>query len=302
MSRVTTSLGPLHVREAGSGPPALLWPSLFVDSESWTRVEAGLGEHRRLVLIDGPGHGRSGDPGHGYTQLDCASAAIEVLDTLGITEPVDWLGNAWGGHVGIYAATEHHERLRSLVAIGTPVARYTPAERRRTQFLLAVFRLVGPVGFLTEGVAKVLLSPATRADDPEAVAYVQGRLVAADRRMLRNAVESISLGREDLTSRLPRIPVPTLFITGADDQGFTPDQARQAIGLVPGGRVAIVPDAAYLPPLERPADVLRLVLDFWADIRAGGRMTATSDPVGVAEPQGLGTTAAARSLAGAPGG
>ena len=165
MSRITTSLGPLHVREAGSGQPALLWPSLFVDSDSWKRVEPGLGEHRHLVLVDGPGHGMSGDPGHRYTQLDCARAAIEVLDALGITEPVDWLGNAWGGHVGIHAATEHRERLRSLVTIGTPVAPYTPAERRRTRLLLAIFRLLGPIGFLQEGVAKVLLSPSTRTAD-----------------------------------------------------------------------------------------------------------------------------------------
>jgi len=277
MSRIATSLGPLQVREVGSGQPALLWPSLFVDSDSWKRVEPGLAEHRHLVLIDGPGHGMSGDPGHRYTQLDCAAAAIEVLDALGITEPVDWLGNAWGGHVGIHAATEHRERVRSLVTIGTPVAPYTPAERRRTRFLLAIFRLLGPIGFLQDGVATVLLSPSTRAADPEAVAYVKGRLAAADRRMLANAVESISLGRVDITNRLPRIAVPTMFITGSDDPGFTPDQARAAIALVPNGRVAIVPDAAYLPPLERPAEVLRLVLGFWADMGADGQPMSPAD-------------------------
>jgi pimeloyl-ACP methyl ester carboxylesterase len=268
MARIPTCVGSLSVREVGSGPPAVLWPSLFVDSDSWTRVEPGLREQRRLVMIDGPGHGSSGDPGHRYTQLDCAAAAIEVLDALGITEPVDWLGNAWGGHVGIHVATEHGGRLRSLATIGTPVEPYTAAERRRTRVLLAVFRLLGPIGFLQEGVAKVLLAPATRATDREAVDYVKGRLAAADRRMLANAIESISLGREDITSRLPRIPVPTLFITGSDDPGFTPDQARAAIRLVPEGRVEIVPDSAYLPPLERPEDVLALVLDFWAGVPA----------------------------------
>jgi pimeloyl-ACP methyl ester carboxylesterase len=266
MSRIPTRVGPLSVREVGSGPAAVLWPSLFVDSDSWQRVEAGLAEHRHLVLIDGPGHGASGDPGHRYTLSDCASAAVEILDALGVGEPVDWLGNAWGGHVGIHAATEHPQRLRSLVAIGTPVASYTPSERRRTSFLVAMYRLLGPVGFLQEGVAKVLLSPPTRAQDAAAVAYVKTQLATADRRMLRNAIESISLGRGDVTSRLPRIPVPTLFITGSDDAGFTPDQARAAIGLVPGGQVAIVPDAAYLPPLERPADVLGLILGFWAGL------------------------------------
>lgn len=265
MARIHTRVGPLSVREVGSGAPAVLWPSLFVDSDSWRRVEGGLAEHRHLVLIDGPGHGASGDPGHRYTLSDCASAATEILDGLGIREPVDWVGNAWGGHVGITVAHEHPRRLRSLTTIGTPVAAYSPPERRRTRFLLGVYRLLGPVGFLQDGVAEVLLSPATRARDPEAVAYVKGRIAAADRRMLRNAVESISLGRDDLTPLLPAIGIPTLMVTGSDDTGFTPEQARAAAALVPEGRVAIVPDAAYLAPLEQPAEVIRLLLGFWAE-------------------------------------
>jgi hypothetical protein len=36
---VPTALGRLNVRIVGSGPPALLWHSMFVDSTSWQRVE-----------------------------------------------------------------------------------------------------------------------------------------------------------------------------------------------------------------------------------------------------------------------
>ncbi len=296
MSRIATSVGPLQVREAGSGAPALLWPSLFVDSRSWHRVESDLGAERHLVLIDGPGHGASGDPGHHYTLADCATAALEVLDALRIGEPVDWVGNAWGGHVGILAAVDHPTRVRSLVTIGTPIAPYAPAERRRTRFLLLAYRLLGATGFLQEGVAKVLLSPTTLASDPDAVTYVKGRIAAADRRMLRTAVESISLGRDDLGPRLGEIRQPTMFVTGTDDSGFTPDQARAAIGLVPDGRVAIVPDAAYLAPLEQPAEVVRIIRAFWdrlpvtktreprSAVASGTEAGASRSPLAVAPP------------------
>lgn len=264
---VATRVGPLHVRQVGAGPPAVLWHSLFVDSASWHRVEPFLGAERRLILIDGPGHGASGDPGRPYTMRDCAEAALEVLDALGVTEPVDWAGNAWGGSVGITLAAARPGRLRSLIAIGTPVAAYTPAEARRTQLLLGLYRLIGAAGPIRSAVADVLLAPATRARDPEAVAYVRAQLGAADRRRLRNAVESISLGREDLTGLLPAIRVPTLFVTGADHGGFTPGQARVAIDLVPGGRLATMPDAAYLAPLEQPEGTARIIREFWAATR-----------------------------------
>ena len=264
---IATRVGPLHVRQVGSGPPAVLWHSLFVDSASWRAVEPSLSADRRLILIDGPGHGASGDSGKPYTMLDCAAAALDVLNALGVTEPVDWVGNAWGGHVGITLAAAHPERLRSLIAIGTPVAAYTPAGARETRLLLAVYRLLGPVGFIRNAIAEALLSPATHARNPQAVDYVRAQIGGADRRRLRNAVESISLGREDLAGLLPALRAPTLFVTGADHTGFTPAQAQESINLVPGGQLATVPDAAYLAPLEQPDETVRVVQGFWAATR-----------------------------------
>ena len=99
-TRIPTRVGSLAVRVLGDGPPAVLWHSLFVDERSWQRVEDALARDRCLVIITGPGHGESSDPGHRYSLDDCAAAAGEVLAALGIDEPVDWVGNAWGGHVG----------------------------------------------------------------------------------------------------------------------------------------------------------------------------------------------------------
>lgn len=264
--RIATGVGPLNVRQIGDGPVALLWHSLFIDSSSWQRVEPHLARHRRLVLIDGPGHGPSGDPGHRYNMGDCAAAAFEVLDGLAVTGKVDWLGNAWGGHVGIVAATNQPGRLRSLIALGTPVRAYRPAERRQVRLLSLAYRILGPAKFLTDGVAEVQLSAATRAHDPEAVALTTDFLRTADRRRLYNAIQSISLGREDLNSRLPRIDIPTLFVTGSDHAGFTPDEARAAIAQVRGGRVEVIADAAYLIPLEQPGRTSDLILDFWRGV------------------------------------
>lgn len=263
---VETVVGPLAVQVTGDGPPALLWHSLFIDSGSWSRVTPALASHRRLILIDGPGHGRSRDPGHRYTMRDCAHAALEVLDAVGADGRVDWLGNAWGGHVGIVAAIEHADRVRSLVALGTPIRSYRPAERRRVQALAQAYRLIGPARFLIDGVVEVQLSPATRERDPAAVAMTVDFLKHADRRRLYNAIVSISLGRQDLDDRLAGLSIPTLFITGADHSGFTPDEARAAISQVPRGAMAVVPDAAYLIPLEQPARSAELIRGFWAGL------------------------------------
>lgn len=260
---IKTAVGPLAVRVVGSGPIAVLWPSLFMDGRSWDRIIPELSQQRRLVVIDGPGHGGSGDPGCRYSLRDCATAAREVLQRLGINGLVDWVGNAWGGHVGLRFAVDDGG-ARSLVTLGSSVAALTPAERRRTHLLLALYRVLGARNVVVGGVVNVLLSSRTRTEDPEAVDLVRESLMRADRRMLRNAIASISLGREDLTHLLDRITIPTLVVTGRDHVGFTPEQARAAAQLLPNGRMEVVADAGYLVPLEAPEVTASLVREFWA--------------------------------------
>lgn len=265
---IQTDVGTLAVRVLGDGPTAVLWPSLFMDGRSWDRLMPTLTQDRRLVIIDGPGHGASGDPGHRYHPHDCVTAAGEVLDRLAIDGPVDWVGNAWGGHVGLGFAAERPAQCRSLVTLGTPVAALSRKERLRTYPLLIVYGLLGPIGLVTNGVTEVLLSAHTRAHDAEAVELVHDSLRSADRRMLRNAVRSISLDREDLTELLPSIAPPTLFVTGGEHSGFTPAQCQAAARLVRNGRAVVVPDAAYLVPLEAPTTTSTLIREFWSQVAA----------------------------------
>ncbi|MDQ4504582.1 alpha/beta fold hydrolase [Sinomonas sp. ASV322] len=126
---ISTQAGPLEIAIDGRGAPAVLMHSLFVDSRSWDRIRARLAEDRRLIIITAPGHGRSGDPGRRYSIGDVADAAVSVLDSLGITDPVDWVGNALGGHAGILFAASHPDRCRSLVALGAPVHRPSAWQR-----------------------------------------------------------------------------------------------------------------------------------------------------------------------------
>ena len=142
--RIQTRVGTLNVRQHGAGSVAVLWPSLFIDSSSWQRVES------RSLRTDGS-----------FSSMVRAMvrAAIPVAATptptaqrrrwrystlLGSTDLSTRVGNAWGGHVGIIAASEWPDRLRSLVTLGTPVRAYRPAERRRVQLLTIVYRILGP--------------------------------------------------------------------------------------------------------------------------------------------------------------
>ncbi len=262
--RIETRVGSLCVREVGSGPPAVLWHSLFVDSTTWQRVEGALGAQRRLIVIDGPGHGWSSDAGRDYTLEDCAGAASDVLDQLGVTGPVDWLGNAWGGHVGVVFAVSEKERCRSLAAVCAPVHALEPALRRQMRASIPVYRLLGPIRpFVTTLTHGGLLSPHPEPEDAQVVADAFRR---ADRNGMARAMKCISLGRADLTPTLPAVTVPTLMIAAADDPLWRPEQAQAAVRAMPRAASITVPGGGHVEPLLRSAPLLtRIVTEFWRD-------------------------------------
>ncbi len=157
-----------------------------MDSTTWTRVEPGLANHRRLILIDGPGHGTNGPARGPLTADDCVGAAIDVLNHYGVDDRVDWLGNAWGGHVGILFAAAHPERCRSLIAIGTPVHALTPADRWQTRLLAGLYRVTGPRP-LADWLVAAHLGPKAKTEDPEGFAIVGDAFRRADRRGMYDA-------------------------------------------------------------------------------------------------------------------
>src|SRR3954454_11732958 len=169
-SRIPTRLGELQVRVVGerSGSPVVvLWPSMFVDSHSFDRLVPLL-DGRRLVLVDGPGLGGSEVLTRVSSIAEAAEAAVDLLTgpaagDLGIDGPVDWVGNAFGGHVG-YELAARTPLLRSLVAISAPPEPVPPALQRQIRLLLPLLGTLGPVGPVRSAILKGLLTDAAAAD------------------------------------------------------------------------------------------------------------------------------------------
>jgi pimeloyl-ACP methyl ester carboxylesterase len=267
-SLIDTTVGPLQVQVTGAGPPALLWHSLFVDSSTWSRLLPRLAGERRLVLIDGPNHGDNPRRTTPFTLDDCVAAATDVLAQLGIGQPVDWLGNAWGGHVGILFAAAHPERCRTLMAIGAPVHALSGRDHREVR-LLSTLYLVGGPRVVVRPLVDALIGSSARREDPDSAAIVAKAFSRAGRLGMFDATRWLSLRRPDLTPVLTGLVTPTVLTTGADDPMWTVPAARAAASHLPNGAAVVLPGAGHVGPLLRqmPA-VADLVTGFWRDPQA----------------------------------
>jgi pimeloyl-ACP methyl ester carboxylesterase len=263
---IDTKLGCLHVEVDGEGPAAVLWHSLFVDSRSWSRLRGLLREDRRLVLIDGPGHGKSGFPSTDFDLDDCAEAATEVLNALDVPKPVDWLGNAWGGHVGLVLAAKSPEWCRSVATIATPVEALSRRQRMTIGPMVWAYRYLGAVPALANQVAVALLGKPFMRSHPGDTADVVRAFRDAARPGMHRAVTSIMLNRPGLDPLLPRIETPTVMVVTTADPILPAAQIHAAVAHMPSARAVEVRGEGHVAPIMAQADELaEIITSFWRD-------------------------------------
>lgn len=260
---VPTRLGRLGVRvEEGPKKVAVLWHSFLVDSNSWVRVARVLKRLRTLVLIDGPSFGASEPLHRAATIAECGQAAFEVLDALGIGR-VDWVGNGWGGQVGIEAAVQQPRRIRSLVSIGAPTAPLAGRERRNLTAALPFVRMFGIRGPLEQLALHSVLTPRTIAVDPEAVRIVREGFVHTDRRGFVQAARSFVLDRPSLDAAALAVEAPTVFVAGDARSGWGPAEAQAVTDRMTDARTRTLYGVRNIAPLEDADAVAAMVREHW---------------------------------------
>jgi pimeloyl-ACP methyl ester carboxylesterase len=268
--RIATELGELSAQVV-AGPPqvAILWHSMFTDSRSWDRVVDDLRVKRTLVLVDGYGFGASAALDHVVPEFidGCGQGAVAVVSQVQnelAPGPVDWLGSAWGGHVGLQLAATRPDLLRSLITVNTPVQPASPSMRRQVRMLLHVYRAIGMRGPVRQGLLAGMLTDLTRRTDPEAVDALVAPMSRTNRRAIARSVHSGILNRADLTSAAARVSCPTLMIATDDRGEWSPAEAAETATTMTAARSTAVTGSRALPSLECPAELAALVTEFWA--------------------------------------
>jgi pimeloyl-ACP methyl ester carboxylesterase len=244
----------------------MLWHSMFVDSTSWDRVLPRLSERRRLFLVDAPSSGHSDPLRRPADIAACGEVAGDVLSALSgqVGGPVDWLGNAWGGHVGMHLAATHPELVRSLIAISAPTHPINLRLRAKIYGLLPLYRLFGPRGLPLKAIEETLFTDETRSNDPDAIALLRASMRRTTNGAMVQAIRTAILNRTELNWAAAAITCPVLFVTTDDRGEWTPQQARSVAATMPDAREVTISEARVIPSIEQPEALALAVEDFWA--------------------------------------
>ncbi|MEU2423544.1 4-carboxymuconolactone decarboxylase [Streptomyces sp. NPDC007851] len=233
-------------------PVLILGPSLGTTWHMWDRQIPELTQQWRVFRYDLPGHG--GAPAHPAGSVaELTARLLLTLDSFGV-QRFGYAGCALGGAVGMELALRHPERIASLALVAASPRFGTADEFRqrgvivRTNGLDPIAR-TSPERWFTSGFA---------AAQPAITEWAVQMVRTTDPGCYIAACEA--LAGFDIRAELGRIGVPTLVLVGSDDQVTGPAEARTLVAGIPDARLAVVPGASHLVPVEQPAAVTDLLV------------------------------------------
>src|SRR5215218_6318167 len=223
---------------AGTGSPVVLLHSGLADSRSWDPQFASWSRERLVVRYDLRGFGRSSLPPGPYSLVDDLRA---LLDHLTI-ERTALAGLSLGGRVALDFTLTHPDRVGALVLAGS-----------------------GLGGFEW---SKELASVMGREDDLLDAGDLDGATelmletwVAGPRRALEDVDPGAALD-PPASDRLGEVRAPTLVLVGDEEVDDVVEIAEILAHGIQGAEQAVIPGAAHMLNLERPADFDRRALAF----------------------------------------
>ncbi len=248
--KITSNNVELFIHTGGRGLPVLLIHGYPLDGTIWAPQIAGLSDIARLIAPDLRGHGSS-EAVQGPASMDLlAEDCLNVLDALGISEPVVVGGLSMGGYIALAFYRNYPHRVSGLMLAATRAGADSPEGKVARD---AAAKLAGEMGASAIAAAMLpkMFAPGTYDRQPELVARVQGIMAGTSVEGILGDLDGMK-NRPDSTPLLPEISVPTLIIHGAEDQILPRAEAEAMYEAIPGARLKILADAGHLVNLEQP--------------------------------------------------
>lgn len=255
-----------EVRARGTGEALLLLHGFTGRGAAWGTHAAVFARSFRTIVVDLPGHGRTG------IHADLARNGVErtaddlalILARLGAV-PSNVIGYSLGARVALRLAVAHPETIARLVLESPSAGLASAAERssrRRADAALAQALERNGIEAFVAGWERRPIFASHEALPPRRAARIHRLRLRNDAAGLASSLRAAGQGAmEPLHGRLAAVRAPTLVIAGALDPVGRARAEAVAAG-VPGARLAILDGAGHTPHEERPLHFRRLALDF----------------------------------------
>ena len=262
----------LYYEETGRGTPLVFVHEFAGDAQSWRLQTAFFARRYRAIAFNARGYPPSDVPEdpEAYSQQQAADDIKGVLDGLGITR-AHVCGLSMGGLATLHFGLCYPDRALSLVVAGAGYGSDDPeGNRRDVEQVARRFETEGMEktgDFYARGPSRVQLLE----KDPAGWQDFRDRLCAGSARGHALTMRGVQMRRPtvySLEERLTRLEVPTLILTGDEDEPCL-EPGLFMKRRIPSAALVVLAKSGHAVNLEEPAAFNRAVLDFISLVDAG---------------------------------
>lgn len=245
----------------GQGDPMLLIHGYPLSGALFSRVRGALSAQYKVITIDLRGYGMSTAPGIPDTIGVYAADALAMLDQLGVQNAIIG-GMSMGGPITMEMYQRAPGRFRGMILIDTNVAAAKPFEAGEERGFAEMVQQQGSVDPLVPALIPIMLTGATRMQQPALANYLTTVVKAASANAAIGGAMALAT-RSDYMSLLSQVKVPTLILVGQADPLYPFEISQMMHQALPSSQLVIVPGGAHATIFEVPQQAGAAILN-WA--------------------------------------
>jgi pimeloyl-ACP methyl ester carboxylesterase len=245
----------VHTLIGGQGDPLLVLHGAG-GNRGWRRWMSAVAERHTIYAPTHPGFGLSDAADWMEGIDDLARFYLWFLDEIGLSR-VHLLGHSIGGWTAAELATMHPGAIDRLVLVAPTGLKPESGE------IFDVFYHT-PAQLLEHMVHEPATVPEWKELFGTPPTPEELEILTRNREMTARLTWKPYMFNPRLPWFLPRVTAPALVVWGREDRIVPVICGEQYRRLLPAAKLAVLDGCGHLPPIERPAEFARLVVDFLA--------------------------------------
>ena len=250
----------------GHGAPLLLVHGFPLDHSMWRFQFETLATQYHVIAPDLRGFGQSS---RGTAPISMSQFAVDLndlLDALHIQSPITFCGLSMGGYIGWEFWRQFPQRLAQLIQCDTRSIGDTEVIARGRRQIAARITEQGSGGsaLAADRMIPKLFSESSMQAIPERVQQLHRVIASSDPAMIAETQLALA-NRQDATTWLANINVPTLLLCGEYDGISPPGEMKAIAEALPQAQLEVIKDVGHMAPLENPQSANQIIRQFLAN-------------------------------------
>lgn len=248
----------IQFRTQGNGPWIILLHGFLESMEIWNDLANELSDKFSVLMVDLPGHGRSGLIGEEHPMALMGTAVRAIIGSLNIDSFI-LCGHSMGGYVSLEIAKALPEKTKGLILFHSHAAPDDEKSKDNRNRTVNIVKL-NHSNFIHQFIPE-LFAPDNRERLTDHIERLRNRAASTSGKSIIAALYGMR-DREGALDLLLNAEFPFLFILGKKDSKIPHDKAIAQAMLAKHAELLVLSDVGHMGFLEAPKVVFPVLKHF----------------------------------------